>query len=507
MPPKNFWQKILRKLCKKNKSDSLERVFQEKFKDFEATPPENSWSEIQNKLNKKNNSKNIERIFQEKFKDFETTPPKDSWAEIQNRLKEKKDTKRVVIPIWFRYSGIAAVLLLCFFVLKNNFDNYNNINSFDIVDNTNVKNNNTDNNTNTEVVTNEILNNNVVDNTNVKNNNTDNNTNTEIVTNDGFNNAVVDNTKTTEIEKRNELLILTTENNYDNQLGKNGINKDEFATENQKNDFISIIDDAKTDEKNKVKKDLFEEIKLAQEEDEQLYLSDPKSFNKWRITPNAGAVTMNSISEGSPISDKFTENPKDYQTSMSYGLGVDYSFTKKLSIRTGINKLSTAYNTNDIVVYVSANRIEVLENAMNIETTQKDMVVAAKRPASGGNSKTEGYINQKMGYIEIPLEFSYKLLENKFGVEIIGGISTLFLQENEVSVVSEQMKTTLGKASNLSDTHFSTNLGIGLRYEISKSFDINLDPMFKYQLGTFEKNNGNFKPYLFGVYTGLSFKF
>jgi len=256
---------------------------------------------------------------------------------------------------------------------------------------------------------------------------------------------------------------------------------------------------------------LLEEIKLVQDQENQQdeILLNPKSLNKWRVTPTAGAVTMNSLSDGSPISDKFTENSKDYPTSMSYGLGVDYSLTKKLSLRTGINKLTTAYNTNDIVVYASADRIEVLENAMNIETTTKDIVVTAKRPSSSsvGDSKIGGYINQKMGYIEIPLELSYKLLENKFGIEIIGGVSTLFLQENEVSVLSNQMKTTLGKANNLSETHFSTNIGVGFRYEIFKSFDINVDPMFKYQLGTFDKNNGNFKPYLFGVYTGLSFKF
>ncbi len=56
-------------------------------------------------------NKNIERLFQEKFKDFEALPPQDSWNIIANRLNEKKKKKRIV-PIWFQFSGIAASLLL-----------------------------------------------------------------------------------------------------------------------------------------------------------------------------------------------------------------------------------------------------------------------------------------------------------------------------------------------------------------------------------------------------------
>ena len=56
-------------------------------------------------------NKNIERLFQEKFKDFEAIPPQESWDLIASRLQEKKKKKRV-IPIWFRYSGIDASLFL-----------------------------------------------------------------------------------------------------------------------------------------------------------------------------------------------------------------------------------------------------------------------------------------------------------------------------------------------------------------------------------------------------------
>ena len=66
------------------------------------------------------NKKNIDRLFQEKFQNFETAPNEQTWINIQNALQEKKKEKRI-IPIWFKYVGIAAVLTLSFFASNNYF--------------------------------------------------------------------------------------------------------------------------------------------------------------------------------------------------------------------------------------------------------------------------------------------------------------------------------------------------------------------------------------------------
>ena len=54
---------------------------------------------------------------------------------------------------------------------------------------------------------------------------------------------------------------------------------------------------------------------------------------------------------------------------------------------------------------------------------------------------------------------------------------------------------------------YSANLGLGLNYNVSKKVKVNLEPMFKYQINTFNNSAGDFKPYFIGVYTGLSYKF
>ena len=68
--------------------------------------------------------KNIERLFQEKFKDFEVVPEPKVWQNIEAELKKKK--KRRVIPIWFRLSGVAAILLIGFSIGNGIFQSQEN---------------------------------------------------------------------------------------------------------------------------------------------------------------------------------------------------------------------------------------------------------------------------------------------------------------------------------------------------------------------------------------------
>ena len=55
--------------------------------------------------------KNIDRLFQEKLKDFEVTPRDTVWENIAAQVQPKKK-KRRIIPLWLRISGVAASLLL-----------------------------------------------------------------------------------------------------------------------------------------------------------------------------------------------------------------------------------------------------------------------------------------------------------------------------------------------------------------------------------------------------------
>lgn len=240
--------------------------------------------------------------------------------------------------------------------------------------------------------------------------------------------------------------------------------------------------------------------------------------SKWAVSTNAAPVYFNSLAQGSPLDEQFASNSKSYQNTMSYGAGVQYQVTPKLALRTGVNSLALSYDTQNVyhssVLKTSIVQQQTARNTLNVDRTQaaRNITLYNKRSDVYGDvanftQNEVGSLSQQIGYIEVPLEMSYKLLDRKFGIEVVGGMSTLFLQQNEVKLLDEGMEMNIGKANNLNNIHFSSNVGLGFKYSFLKDFQANFQPMFKYQINTFSDNAGNFKPYVIGLYTGLSYHF
>ena len=101
----------------------------------------------------------------------------------------------------------------------------------------------------------------------------------------------------------------------------------------------------------------------------------------------------------------------------------------------------------------------------------------------------------------------YALVDDRFSINLIGGASTLFLDENSISISSGEIATVLGQANNLNEVSFSTNVGVGFDYLLSEKFKVNLEPMFKYQINTYNSSSGTYQPFFIGVYSGFSYKF
>lgn len=252
---------------------------------------------------------------------------------------------------------------------------------------------------------------------------------------------------------------------------------------------------------------------LLQNEKEKLVTAETK-LNRWQITSSVAPIYFSSTANsGSSIDKQFADNSKTYENNMSFGVGVNYAVSKKINIRTGINKFTLGYNTNDVAFYAGLQsqglqNVTSSGNNAHIEIVNKNVPSDGLLPfESDIQNSNQGVISQRMGYIEVPMEMTYSLVNKKFGVTVIGGLSTLFLNENKVSVVSSAMSADLGEANNLSNVHFSSNIGLGFRYSFWKAFNLNFEPMLKYQLKTFTNDVGNFKPYFIGLYSGLSFEF
>ena len=549
-------------------------------------------------------NKNIERLFQEKFKDFEALPPQDSWDIIASRLNEKKKKKRI-LPIWFQFSGIAASLFIIGSLIWN-FSGESNTTEVPNSNNTIVNTEDSKGNSNNSNITspnNEAI---VYDsqsneeNLDKKSNNSINQYNeksideklvkSKLKNNSSRRNGLVSNGKlqndidassnqkgfkkgknnfkkqSSSVTNSEKALVANTEKNkakrksksksiknnsdFENLFDDNNVvdnsredktsinketigayfenitsntttitNNDSITKQTNNSDVVVsneiITQDstlvAEVSKETNLLEELLKEKEAGKNEDEK-----EEKRSKWAISTNASPVYFNSLAQGSSIDQQFDSNSKNYATTLSLGIAGSYAINNKLSLKTGVNNINISYNTNDVLFDARMNNVENNIPTISRNPEASNMVFSSKV----GNVETlsgdvenviiennVGALQQNISYIEVPLELSYKLLDKKFGIEVIGGMSTLFLNQNNISLVANGIEMEVGRANNLNNIHFSSNVGLGFKYSFWKSFNANFQPMFKYQINTFSENSGNFKPYFIGLYSGISFSF
>ena len=262
--------------------------------------------------------------------------------------------------------------------------------------------------------------------------------------------------------------------------------------------------------------DAIEEQKQLESKEAVANNTNPQE-NLWEIAPNIAPVYYNTLSQGSSIDASFADNSQSGDVNISYGIGVRYALSDRLKIRSGISNVALSYSTAGIelgdgpvslalknIDYASEGIVVIAQDLGTFSSQNQDGTFGDITPKS---TNGEAFINQNISYYEVPLELSYTLFDSAFGLDVIGGVSTLLLGNNEVSVTAGSYNEVLGSANNLSSLSFATNIGLGLHYKMSSKFRLNVEPMFKYQLNPYTDSSVSFKPYYLGVYTGLSFKF
>ena len=301
---------------------------------------------------------------------------------------------------------------------------------------------------------------------------------------------------------------LKIENAFDSKTYPNNTKLDLESTKIKKNDSTKIA---------KVELNTLEKL-LTEKEVKELKKKEPK-LNRWQITSNVAPIYFSSSSNDSPLDSKFNNNQKEFLSNKGAGLGINYALSKKIKIRTGINVLSMSYSTKDVVFYetpINDKLNNLNPNAIGSKIQVENLNVLSPSKVNGKTSDFEipnqkningASLNQKIGYVEVPIEMAYKVVDKKFSVDLIGGISTFYLRENTVSLKSNTVEMEIGEAKNLNKFHYSGNLGIGFKYAFLKHFEASVEPIYKYQINTFTNSDLNFRPNSFGIYSGINYNF
>lgn len=488
--------------------------------------------------------KNIDRLYQEKFKDFEASPREEVWKNIAARLEEKQRKRPLVIPLWYKVGGIAAafavILGLAYFL---NFAPGTVPETQFVLEDEGfyrpeIKIEIPENNKTFENAS-ELLN-------DLISGSTGRSSNSGLVDSSG--NAEENSTNPSENREKAPTEEYKADNWQNKALAQNTSDKEEASSEENRNseaiinkneasevaeNQISAKND-KNSEENELQKENSEEI--AQNDPEEAIIEEKNALtelaeektnstteiaetekSKIRLSTYAAPIFYDNMGSGNAISPNFSNNNTNSQVTIAYGVNVAYTLSDKLKIRTGVSKVNLSYDIEQIsyttttfaqniasIDYRNNSNVVEISDAPTIAMPNSDLSYNEFSSINSGSAP--GEINQQYGFIEVPVEIEYALIDKKFDLNLIGGGSSFFLDNNSVSLISNNQRTELGEANNINNLSFSANIGMGMGYEIVPDFEVNLEPIFKYQLNTF-KNTQNVQPFFFGIYSGFSFKF
>ena len=401
-----------------------------------------------------NNFKNIDRLFQENLKDFEVSPPSEAWDSIENRLIPR--SKKRTLPFWLKISSIAALFVLFFSVGTIYFLPKNNV---------------------SKIFSPKQQSNPVISSPKV--------TTAPISGEEKLKamqkavNALSQ--ELTEIENKNNLTSKAAENIEEKPaLSQKSLNNF-LLTDNKKLPHTNFID------KEISKKEITE--------------------SKFSVATIFAPIYFNSFGDGSGVDAQFRDNSSSGNSSYSYGVKVAYQLTNKFSLQSGVNLINLGLTTNNIYVTPGVAIVGFSNLSANPFIARSTDISTIKENGINSNDASGGSLNQVFGYVEIPVEVKYSVTDGKFGINLVGGFSTLLLNRDEVFVETNSFSQSLGSSNNLRSINFSGNIGVDIDYSLYKNLFINVSPMFKVQTNTFSKNSGSIQPYYLGVYTGLNYKF
>lgn len=532
------------------------------------------------------NKKNIDRLFQERFKDFEAVPPMAAWDNIEKELDGNKPV--AVLPLWIKWIGIAAgIALLTTLVYTGFSDGVIDNNSNQQIVNQNTQDTQKESNLNTastdpttkEKTTNELNNTQVVE----DNLEQDNIMNNDVVSYGTKSQSTVSNTssnitQTNYSSKKNAGTTSSSAQNY-NSLNSNESSKinDSYASsrsnitnspaspinqESQQNNTLTnpslengVVQKERLNGSNEPKKSFqnipvpvnthsdfvtpstrntdmasttkpqdstatavqtsLEDLATQQKEDEEKI--EPVPFKKWNASSMIAPVYSSTLG-GSSIDQQFVDNNKSAGVNLSYGVNIGYNLSPRLSVRTGVHSVNMSYTTNDIVygrpsepdvqlLSVDSYNRNAVSNPGTISTDNLGSSFSQEFLADNTFSGFQGEISQRLGYLEVPLEIKYKLLDRKLSVNVMGGLSALFLTDNSIAVTNNTAKLELGEDNNFNTFNQSANFGIGIDYLFTNQLGFTIEPMFKYQLNALRENTANFRPFNIGVYSGITYRF
>jgi len=492
--------------------------------------------------------KNWEELIKSSLGDFQKLPERDLWPEIERKLNKDNKKRPLVIPLWWKTGAIVATAAsLALIILLNPTQEFQE-NSLSQLNQTNQDSGQT---SSTVIETNERAKSNelaavtsieptaerYIDDNTAQNSELDSNEMTQTAVphayhknNSGHkNNLIAPNRQNSVAATQRESAARSNSNNNTEQridliesprVMVNAVERSVASVDPSKVEASNIegTEDNTTMTPEVVNSITGPVTSLVAEEDLEEIIINESPDKAWSIMPVAGPVYHNSLTQGSVFDQSFSDNSRQGDITFSYGLRVNIDLDKRLTLRAGINSVAMGYATQGIEIATGPaafglSTVNYSDNRNIISVFDKGTLPAnpdPNNPYSQLNLKsTSGDLSLRanLNYLEFPLELSYALIDQQVKLSLISGVSGLVLNNNEVSVNDGENRYILGNLNNLNQFSFSTNIGFGLSYKVFQRLNLQLEPTFKYQLGSYSDPNVDFTPYQLVLLSGLQFQF
>jgi len=253
--------------------------------------------------------------------------------------------------------------------------------------------------------------------------------------------------------------------------------------------------------------------------------------DRWSLTAMASPTYyMRPDLSGSDMADQLS-SPEQSRISYSGGLSFTYKISRKFSIQSGLYYSSIGNKVDDIRSYAGFSRFDYTKGDHNFEvmttsgpifTSNPDVFLAdissdrvvtrytndVFDPGKANLSYINSSLFQNFSYLEMPVFVRYKLIDKSLDFNLVGGLSYNLLINNSVHAMIDGSKYDVGKTAGLNTFMVSSSFGMGMEYNLSEKISLNLEPTFRYFLNPFSNiQSSGARPYSFGVFSGLSYRF
>lgn len=491
----------------------------------------------------------LDELFRSKLNDFEQEPPSYVWSRIQEKQEGKK--RRLAMLYW-KVSGIAAAVLLAFIFGWQLRQSQKDLSP-------NLANDRVPENVAAPIVSTPEQGNRTGSQEEFENQPQENTSESlQLASSSGNSKSGIKNKLTSKNELQAVKQLYTNQTNASNSHEKFAQRLDE--NRKQKNDQLQLLRLLNIKLDHQFDNKQLGEVGQKQSESKQLshIEQDVVNENARLLASNLENNKSGSWQVGAMLTPGYNVNQgsqdKLYASNMTYtgskenvqlggGISVEFKTGKRWSVQSGVyyNKLEQSssnqpYRSNNDLLYAAAPggwsettaiEADYFNTAINVKSGEMSMntavgVVAIDNLPSNtqisnsfdnavegrGVLLTKTDFQQNFEYIEIPLILRYQLVDATFDLQLLGGFNASVLVGNDAYAIDQSGRERIGSTRDMNSVNYSTTIGFGVGYGLTKNLGLRVEPQLRYFLGSLSNNSSvTFKPYTIGVSTGLSYHF